>query len=59
MGSYLPLLSILYPGDMIAMRLEKSRTWYWAELDDVFRLLAKWHANRERQRKREERTRRG
>jgi hypothetical protein len=45
----------LHPGDKIAMRLERTRTWYWAELDDVFRLLAQWHASRERQRRQEER----
>jgi len=47
------MVVMLYPGDKIAMRLEKSRTWYWAELDDVFRVLAQWHANRECQRRRE------
>ena len=49
------MVVMLHPGDKIAMRLEKSRTWYWAELDDVFRILAQWHATRERQRRREER----
>lgn len=44
------MVVMLHPGDKIAMRLEKSRTWYWAELDDVFRVLAQWHAARERQR---------
>ena len=44
------LVVMLHAGDKIAMRLEKSRTWYWAELDDVFRLLAQWHAERERAR---------
>ena len=49
------MVVMLHPGDKIAMRLEKTRTWYWAELDDVFRILAQWHAARERQRRREER----
>jgi hypothetical protein len=49
------MVVMLHPGDKIAMRLERSRTWYWAELDDVFRILAQWHAARERQRIREER----
>ncbi len=49
------MVVMLHPGDKIAMRLEKTRTWYWAELDDVFRLLAKWHAERERARIRRER----
>jgi len=49
------MVVMLHPGDKIAMRLEKTRTWYWAELDDVFRMLAQWHGIRERRRKREER----
>lgn len=53
------IVIMLHPGDKIAMRLEKTRTWYWAELDDLFRVLAQWHAARERQRKREERKARG
>ena len=40
------------------MRLEKSRTTYRAELDDVFRQLAHWHALAEVRRKREERAQR-
>ncbi len=44
------MVVVLHPGDKIAMRLEKTRTWYWAELDDVFRILAQWHAARERAR---------
>ena len=34
----------LEPGDLIAMRLEGTRTYYRAHLDDVFRQLAQWHA---------------
>ncbi|MDQ3623509.1 MAG: hypothetical protein M3463_13640 [Verrucomicrobiota bacterium] len=49
------MIVMLHPGDKIAMRLEKTRTWYWADLDDLFRLLAQWHAARERERKRKER----
>ena len=49
------MVIMLHPGDKIAMRLEKTRTWYWAELDDVFLILAQWHADRERQRAREKR----
>jgi hypothetical protein len=40
------------------MRLEKSRTTYRAELDDVFRQLAHWHALAEVRRKRKERAQR-
>lgn len=49
------MVVMLHPGDKIGMRLEKSRTWYWAELDDVFRTLAQWHAVSERRRKQKER----
>jgi hypothetical protein len=45
----------LEPGDVLTMRLEKTRTRYSAPLGDVFRLLARWHANAEAARKREER----
>ena len=34
----------LEPGDLIAMRLERSRTYYRARLEDVFRQMAQWHA---------------
>lgn len=49
------MVVMLYPGDKIAMRLEKSRIWYWAELDDVFLILAQWHAAREQALKRQDR----
>jgi hypothetical protein len=49
------IVIILEPGDVLAMRLEKSRTTYRAELDDVFRQLAHWHALAEVRRKREDR----
>ena len=52
------IVIILEPGDLLAMRLEKSRTTYRAEMDDVFRQLAHWHALAEARRKREERARR-
>jgi len=52
------IVIILEPGDVLAMRLEKSRTTYRAELDDVFRQLAHWHALAEVRRKREERAQR-
>ena len=38
------IVIILEPGDVLAMRLEKSRTIYRAEINDVFRQLAPWHA---------------
>ena len=39
-------------GDLIGMRLERTRTTYRATLDNVFRQLAFWHAEAERARKR-------
>ena len=45
----------LEPGDVLAMRLERTRTTYRATLDDVFRQLAHWHADAERARKQAER----
>ena len=43
------------PGDVLAMRLERSRTTFRATLAAVFRQLATWHADAERRRKREAR----
>jgi hypothetical protein len=45
----------LEPGDVIGMRLERTRTTYRAPLAAVFRTLADWHARAEARRKREER----
>ena len=45
----------LEPGDLLAMRLERTRTTYRATVADVFRTLADWHARAEARRKREER----
>ena len=45
----------LEPGDVIAMRLERTRTTYRATVAAVFRTLADWHARAEARRKREER----
>jgi len=42
-------------GDLLAVRLERTRTTYRAPLDAVFRQLAQWHADAERARKRTER----
>jgi hypothetical protein len=46
---------ILEPGDVLAMRLEKTRTTYRADIDSVFRLLARRHAAAELRRRKEER----
>jgi hypothetical protein len=45
----------LEPGDVLAMRLERTRTTYRATIATVFRTLAEWHARAEARRKREER----
>lgn len=45
----------LEPGDVLTMRLERTRTRFHAPLADVFRLLAQWHAAAAARRKREER----
>ena len=45
----------LEPGDVLAMRLERTRTTYRATIAAVFRTLADWHARAEASRKREER----
>ena len=45
----------LEPGDVPAMRLERTRTTYRATIAAVFRTLADWHARAEARRKREER----
>ena len=45
----------LEPGDVLTMRLERTRTRYQAPLADVFRLLAQWYAAAAARRKREER----
>jgi len=47
----------LLPGDVLSMRLERTpaRLAYTAEIDDVFRTLAQWHAAAEVRRRREAR----
>lgn len=45
----------LEPGDVIAMRLERTRTTFRAPLAAIYRTLADWHARAEIRRKREER----
>lgn len=49
----------LEPGDLLAMRLERTRTTFRATLAAVYRQLATWHADAERHRKREQRRLRG
>jgi hypothetical protein len=45
----------LEPGDVLAMRLERTRTTFRAPLSAIYRTLAEWHARAEIRRKREER----
>lgn len=45
----------LEPGDLIAMRLERTRTTFRAAIGDVFRQIIQWHAAAECRRKKEER----
>lgn len=45
----------LEPGDILGMRLERTRTTYRAPLANVFRTLADWHARAESKAKREAR----
>ncbi len=49
------MVVILEPGDVLAMRLERSRTVFRAPLAAVYRQLVQWHVEAERQRKREAR----
>ena len=48
----------LEPGDVLAMRLERTRTTLRAPLSAVYQQLAEWHANAERRRKMEDRKQR-
>jgi len=45
----------LEPGDILAMRLERSTTTFRATLADVYTVLAGWHADRALQSRRETR----
>lgn len=39
------IVVILEPGDVLAMRLERTRTQYRAPLASVYRQLVEWHVN--------------
>jgi hypothetical protein len=49
------IVVILKPTDVIEMRLEGTRTAYAADIHNVFKMLARWHAVSEAKRKREAR----
>ena len=40
------------PGDVVAMRLERTRTWYRATVGGVFRQLVTWQVEAKRREKR-------
>lgn len=42
------LIVEILPGDLLSMRIERSRTRYEGRLSDVFRVLADWHATKVR-----------
>lgn len=39
------IVVILEPGDVVAMRLERTRTLYRAPIASVYRQLVEWHVN--------------
>ena len=39
------IVIILEPGDVLAMRLERTRTLYRAPIASVYRQLVEWHVN--------------
>ena len=47
LGSHRRIVATLEPGDILAMRTERSRTVYRASLSAIFTQLATWHANAE------------
>jgi len=46
------------PGDLIAMRLERTRTWFRGTVAGVFQQLVIWHVEAKRREKRKARKRR-
>jgi len=46
------------PGDVVAMRLERTRTWYRGSVAGVFRQLTVWHVEAKRREKRQARKKR-
>jgi hypothetical protein len=45
------------PGDVVAMRLERTRTWYRGTVSGVFRQLIEWQVEARRREKRKKRRR--
>ena len=46
------------PGDLVAMRLEKTRTWFRGTVSGVFRQLITWQVEAKRREKRKARKKR-
>ena len=46
-GTRRRIVATFEPGDILAVRLERTRTVYRAALSSVFTQLATWHANAE------------
>lgn len=42
----------LEPGDVLGMRLERTRTTFLAPMADIYRVMAGWHAEAKRREKR-------
>jgi hypothetical protein len=54
------IIVILEPGDVLAMRLERTRTLYRAPIASIYRQLVEWHVNairREKQKARKQKRR--
>ena len=50
-----PIVITLLPGDVIAMRLLRTRTSFTAPVAEVYRVMAGWHAQMAREEKRKNR----
>ena len=50
-----PIVITLLPGDVISMRLLRTRKAFVAPLADVYRTIVGWHIEADRQRKRQKR----
>ena len=52
------IVVILEPGDLLAMRLERTRTVFRAPIPAVYRQLVEWHVEAKRREKRQRRKKR-
>jgi len=51
------IVVVLEPGDVIAMRLERTRTLYRAPIPSVYRQLIEWHVEARRRERRKKKRR--